>query len=188
MRWGRTCPQRIPPPPPPTSVPITHRWNPSPTEQLGLGHAQIIPSGAAEDLPKSLSPFEYVVETAKKKAMQVYRQEIDSAAGEPALIIAADTVVVSHRGAIVEKPRSEKEHVAMLRMLRDGPSHKVYTAVVAMAPLESAVSPGYALETAVDETVVYFDNAGASVFFFFFLGREFSRWTSLGDGTRAHGR
>ncbi|KAI9750078.1 MAG: hypothetical protein M1815_002039 [Lichina confinis] len=124
---------------------------------LGLGHAQIIPSGADENLSKSLPPFEYVLETAKKKAMTVYRQEIDSRAGEPALVIAADTVVVSHMGAIMEKPRSDKDHLGMLRVLRDGLSHKVYTAVVGMAPLESAVSPGYALETGVDETIVHFD-------------------------------
>ena len=92
--------------------------------------------------------------------MTVYRQEINNETlGEPALIIAADTVVVSHLGTIVEKPRSEKEHVGMLRALRDGPSHKVYTAVAVMAPLESAIAPGYALETSVEETLVVFDGS-----------------------------
>ncbi|KAI9793993.1 MAG: hypothetical protein M1816_006618 [Peltula sp. TS41687] len=90
--------------------------------------------------------------------MTVYRQEIDNATlGEPALLIAADTVVVSHAGAIMEKPRSEQDHLAMLRTLRNGPDHKVYTAVAVMAPLESAVTPGYALETSVEETLVVFD-------------------------------
>jgi septum formation protein len=47
----------------------------------------------------------------------------------------------------------------MLKLLRDQSNgwHKVYTAVVAMAPLESAVDPGYAMETHVEETAVKFD-------------------------------
>lgn len=67
--------------------------------------------------------------------MNVYRAEIDSPKGEPGLIIAADTVVVSVLGEILEKPRNEKEHYAVLRGLRDAGWHKVYTAVVCMAPL-----------------------------------------------------
>lgn len=51
--------------------------------------------------------------------------------------------------------------MAMLKQLRDGNNgwHKVYTAVVCMAPLESAVDPGYALEMHVEETAVKFDGA-----------------------------
>jgi septum formation protein len=48
----------------------------------------------------------------------------------------------------------------MLTILRNWPTHKVYTAVVVMAPLESAVAPGYAMETSVEETVVTFDKMG----------------------------
>ncbi|KAK8211395.1 hypothetical protein M8818_003362 [Zalaria obscura] len=125
--------------------------------QIGLTDLEIIPSTAPEDLSHSLAPFEYVLQTAEQKAMNVYRAEIDSPKGEPALIIAADTVVVSTTGQILEKPRSEKEHYAVLRSLRDLGWHKVYTAVVAMSPLESAVDPGYAMETHVEETSVRFD-------------------------------
>ena len=90
--------------------------------------------------------------------MTVYRQEIDNEEkGEPALIIAADTVVVSGPGEILEKPRSEADHVRMLRVLRDTGAHKVYTAVTVMAPLESARDPGYVLEHKVIETKVWFD-------------------------------
>ncbi|TKA53263.1 hypothetical protein B0A49_11278, partial [Cryomyces minteri] len=60
---------------------------------------------------------------------------------------------------ILEKPRSEKEHIATLKGLRDSGWHKVYTAVACMAPLESARDPGYALETHVEETAVKFDPA-----------------------------
>ncbi|GAB7356053.1 hypothetical protein MBLNU459_g6670t1 [Dothideomycetes sp. NU459] len=125
--------------------------------QIGLTNLEVIPSTAPEDLSKDLAPFEYVLQTAEQKAMNVYRAEIDSAKGEPSLIIAADTVVVSTLGEILEKPRSEKDHFAVLKKLRNEKWHKVYTAVVCMAPLENAVDPGYALETHVEETAVKFD-------------------------------
>jgi septum formation protein len=62
----------------------------------------------------------------------------------------------------LEKPRSAKEHVDILKMLRDSGTHKVFTAVACMAPLESLRDPGYALETQVEETSVRFDPNGTS--------------------------
>ena len=89
--------------------------------------------------------------------MHVYSSEINNTEhGEPAIILAADTVVVSNMGHILEKPRSEADHIAMLKMLRGSGHHRVYTAVVAMAPLRSARDPGYAMESAVEETTVRF--------------------------------
>ncbi|KAI4171358.1 MAG: hypothetical protein LQ343_004314 [Gyalolechia ehrenbergii] len=124
--------------------------------QIGLSELYIIPSTVPEAFPKTLSPFEYVLQTATQKAMTVYKAQINSPDGEPALVIAADTVVVSPRGQILEKPRSEADHIAMLKGLRDSVSHKVYTAVVVMAPLSSARDPGYAVESTVEETTVKF--------------------------------
>ncbi|KAJ5649039.1 dTTP/UTP pyrophosphatase [Penicillium longicatenatum] len=126
---------------------------------LGLPNIEILPSNAEEDLPKSLGPVEYVLATATKKAQAVYSQEIDNEVkGEPALIIAADTIVVDvTTESILEKPRSEAHHFSMLRALRDARDHKVYTAIVAMAPLASARQPGYAMEIVVEETNVRFD-------------------------------
>ncbi|KAI9682311.1 MAG: hypothetical protein M1817_000365 [Caeruleum heppii] len=125
--------------------------------QIGLANVQVVPSTVPEDLPKTLSPFEYVLQTATQKVMTVYKQEVENESqGEPSLVLAADTIVVSHLGDILEKPRSEKDHIAMLKLLRSGPAHKVYTAVAVMAPLETAVAPGYALETMVEETMVRF--------------------------------
>jgi predicted house-cleaning NTP pyrophosphatase (Maf/HAM1 superfamily) len=92
--------------------------------------------------------------------MDVYQSEVDSDKGEPALVIAADTIVVSRNGEILEKPRSEADHIMMLKMLRDTDIHKVYTAVALMKPMESAKDPGYELETCVEETTVKFDEAG----------------------------
>ena len=118
-------------------------------------------STAPEDKSKSLAPFEYVLETASQKALNVYEATVDSKEGDPALVIAADTVVSTHMGQILEKPRNEKDHVATLKMLRDGNGgwHKVYTAVVCIAPLESAADPGYAMESHVEETAVKFDDS-----------------------------
>ncbi|KAF2139987.1 uncharacterized protein K452DRAFT_274616 [Aplosporella prunicola CBS 121167] len=126
--------------------------------QIGLTNVEVVPSTFAEDLSKAMTPFEYVLDTASQKAMAVYEREINNEEkGEPALIIAADTIVVGFFGEILEKPRNEKEHIDMLKSLRDNGEHKVFTAVVCMAPLESARDPGYAMQTHVEETVVKFD-------------------------------
>lgn len=128
--------------------------------QIGLTNLEVIPSNFEENLPKDDSPFEYVLATATGKALAVYEQEVDNVEkGEPGIIIAADTVVVSAMGEILEKPRSEAHHIAMLKGLRDTGPHRVYTAVVCMTPLESARDPGYAIERAWEETVVKFDTS-----------------------------
>jgi len=83
--------------------------------------------------------------------------------GEPAIVIAADTIIVSHDGLILEKPRSEAAHLTMLKMLRDQGAHKVMTAMAVMRPLETAVAPGYRMETHVEETTVVFDKQGQHI-------------------------
>lgn len=147
---------------------------------LGLPNLEIIPCTEPEDFPKSMGPIDYVLATATRKAQSIYRQEVGNAAkGEPGLILAADTIVVDPMhgddldmfaggrgglraglggGSILEKPRSEAHHVAMLKALRDAGKHTVYTAIVAMVPLASARMPGYAIESHVEETSVYFDS------------------------------
>ncbi|KAL4941369.1 hypothetical protein BDV06DRAFT_212722 [Aspergillus oleicola] len=164
-------PKRLPPPPPfPHPLLQTLRTkrvilaSQSPRRRqiiayLGLPHIEIIPSNFAEDLPHTVQPFEYVLATATQKAQDVYAREIlNEEKGEPALILAADTIVAdTATGSILEKPRSEAHHIAMLKQLRDAGEHKVYTAIVGMAPLNSARDPGYAIETAIEETTVRFD-------------------------------
>ncbi|KAI7210955.1 maf-like protein [Hortaea werneckii] len=130
--------------------------------QIGLTDLDIVPCTLPENQDKSLAPFEYVLLTAETKARNIYQSEIDSSSkGEPRLVLAADTVVSTHLGQILEKPRNERDHMTMLKTLRDLNNgwHKVFTAVVAMAPLESAVDPGYAMETHVEETAVKFDGS-----------------------------
>lgn len=71
-------------------------------------------------------------------------------------MLAADTVIVSAAGRILEKPRNEADHLAMLKHLRDTRVHKVLTAVVALAPKADASHPGYELASHVEETRVFF--------------------------------
>lgn len=133
--------------------------------QIGLTKIDVCPSKFAENLDHSLGALNYVLETASAKAHDVYKSEINNRErGEPAIVIAADTIVVSHAGRILEKPKSEADHIATLKMLRDEGAHKVMTAVAVMKPLESAVDPGYAMETHVEETTVMFDPTGTSSF------------------------
>lgn len=75
---------------------------------------------------------------------------------DPDLVIAADTVIATKDGQILEKPRSEADHIRMLKHLRDQRMHKVLTAIVVLAPREDARHPGYSLETYTEETKVYF--------------------------------
>ena len=134
-------------------------------DQVGLTKIDVCPSKFAESLDHSLGALNYVLETASAKAHDVYRTEINNTEkGEPAIVIAADTIIVSHSGRILEKPRSEADHLSMLKMLRDQGEHKVMTAVAVMRPLESAVEPGYAMETHVEETTVKFDPTGTCSF------------------------
>ncbi|KAG0651722.1 Maf [Hyphodiscus hymeniophilus] len=129
---------------------------------LGLNF-EILPSTKPENLSKeNLGPFEYVLQTALQKALDVYettltQNPVSVSAPDPSLVIGADTVVVTASGLILEKPRSQADHIRMLKMLRDQKVHKVFTAVVVIAPREDARSPGYNTETAVEETKVVFD-------------------------------
>ncbi|RYP13735.1 hypothetical protein DL765_006751 [Monosporascus sp. GIB2] len=80
--------------------------------------------------------------------------------GDPDLVIAADTVVVTRDGQVLEKPTSEAAHVRMLRHLRDTRVHRVLTAVCAVAPRADASHPGYEMRTHVEETRVWFAREG----------------------------
>lgn len=121
---------------------------------------EIIPSLKPENLSKTgLGPFEYVLATATQKCLDIYETALKNSIAsipEPALVISADTVVVSPSGLILEKPKSQADHLSMLKILRNQKVHKVYTAVVALAPREDARFPGYNIETTVEETKVVF--------------------------------
>jgi MAF protein len=124
---------------------------------------EILPSTKPENLSKEdLGPFEYVLQTCIQKCLSVYEHTLTNSLKsipDPSLVIAADTVAVTSAGRILEKPRSENDHINMLKMLRDQGTHKSYTAVAVLAPRQDARDPGYNLETTVEETKVVFDAA-----------------------------
>ncbi|KAI0474829.1 inosine triphosphate pyrophosphatase-like protein [Xylaria cf. heliscus] len=153
--------------------------------QLGLPNIEVIPSTKPENLPKDqMGAFEYVSATAQQKALEVYQLVIkqvedateavekarengetgdatDNGNGvsipkDPDLVIAADTVIVTRDGAILEKPSSEQAHKRMLRHLRDTRTHRVLTAICCVAPKADASFPGYAISSHIEETRVTF--------------------------------
>lgn len=131
--------------------------------QLGLTNLEILPSTQPEDLDKSThTPEEYVAATARRKCLDVYQAALASASDEekdPALVIAADTVIATRSGLVLEKPRSEADHVRMLRLLRDSRVHRVLTAVSVLAPKADASHPGYEMASHTEETSVVFAQA-----------------------------
>ncbi|KAK9479718.1 Maf-like protein [Lipomyces japonicus] len=155
--------------------------------QLGLRDFEVIKSGFAENLDKTaMSPYEYVINTATQKALEVYKKEIE-AEKEPALIIAADTVIVS-RNQVIEKPHSSAEHFRMLQSLRDEEfPHKVFTAVAVIAPMEEPVHPGYRLETHIEETRVYFSKDVSDEFLTTYVASGEARDSAGGYSIQANG-
>ncbi|KAK4132555.1 class II aaRS and biotin synthetase [Trichocladium antarcticum] len=138
--------------------------------QLGLPNLEVLPSTEPEDLDKKThTPEEYVAATAHRKCLAVYqtalaRQSAAAAAGkpaaeDPAVVIAADTVIATRTGQILEKPRSEADHARMLRHLRDTEQHRVLTAVCVLAPKADATHPGYEMAAHVEDTRVFFARA-----------------------------
>ncbi|KXJ91555.1 hypothetical protein Micbo1qcDRAFT_147702 [Microdochium bolleyi] len=153
--------------------------------QLGIPNIEVLPSTKPENLSKTeLGPYEYVASTAQQKALDVYQLAVEKAgeaalagaaakpegyeavgagaqnsrnpAKEPDLVIAADTIIVSREGRILEKPPSEAAHIRMLQHLRDTRVHRCLTAVCAVAPKADASHPGYEMRTHVEETKVFF--------------------------------
>lgn len=124
--------------------------------EIKIKSVEVVGSGFPENLDKDLfAPFEYVVQTAIRKAIDVYQSEVDADV-PPSLVLAADTVVVN-QGIILEKPTDPQHQIAMLKQLRDAPHpHRVFTGVIAIVPLEKPIAPGYAMESYLGETTVTF--------------------------------
>jgi len=148
-------------------------------QQLGFKDVHVMPSHFGEDLVKDdCAPFEYPIKTATRKALDVYKSELNADVS-PDLLVAADTVIELN-GIIMEKPRDFVHHVAMLKQLRDnnGPHH-VFTGVVAIVPFEKPVLPGYALDTALGVSKVRFRKDISD--------DELMKYVHLGEGTDAAG-
>lgn len=124
--------------------------------QVGITDLEIQPSTKPENLSKdAIGPYEYVSATARQKCLDVYCKSIEQGK-EPEVVIAADTVIVTREGRILEKPPNEQAHIRMLKHLRDSRFHKVLTAVWVMAPTAEATHPGYEIASHIEETKVFF--------------------------------
>ncbi|KAM3934287.1 putative bifunctional dTTP/UTP pyrophosphatase/methyltransferase protein isoform 1-T2 [Leptodactylus fuscus] len=90
---------------------------------------EVVPSWFKETLDKSLfsSPYEYAVETAKQKALEVARRMHVKHLKTPDIVIGADTIVTLE-DAILEKPFDKQDAYNMLSRL-SGKEHSVFTGV-----------------------------------------------------------
>ncbi|XP_076857689.1 putative bifunctional dTTP/UTP pyrophosphatase/methyltransferase protein isoform X1 [Brachyhypopomus gauderio] len=90
---------------------------------------EVVPSWFKETLDKTLfkAPYEYAVETAKQKAMEVAQRMPFKHRKTPDIVIGADTVVTVD-GLILEKPTDKQDAYQMLSRL-SGKEHSVFTGV-----------------------------------------------------------
>uniref|UniRef100_A0AAR2JVV6 Acetylserotonin O-methyltransferase-like n=1 Tax=Pygocentrus nattereri TaxID=42514 RepID=A0AAR2JVV6_PYGNA len=90
---------------------------------------EVVPSWFKETLDKTLfkMPYEYAVETAKQKALEVAQRMPFKHLKTPDIVIGADTVVTVD-GLILEKPVDKQDAYHMLSRL-SGKEHSVYTGV-----------------------------------------------------------
>ncbi|KAJ3842878.1 inosine triphosphate pyrophosphatase-like protein [Lentinula raphanica] len=138
---------------------------------IGLA-PDIIPSTFEEDLsPSSFADIhEYPVATASHKAVEVYERLLaEDPDNAPDLVIAADTVVLTHAQPstsqtdytllpsigqeLLEKPKDKKDNLRMLMDL-NGQVCEVVTGVTIAYPILTA--PGYALRSIDERSLVYF--------------------------------
>ncbi|KAM3862294.1 putative bifunctional dTTP/UTP pyrophosphatase/methyltransferase protein [Diretmus argenteus] len=90
---------------------------------------EVVPSWFKETLDKRLfkAPYEYAVETAKQKALEVAKRMPFKHLKTPDIVIGADTIVTVD-GLILEKPVDKNDAYRMLSRL-SGKEHSVFTAV-----------------------------------------------------------
>ncbi|XP_005997259.1 probable bifunctional dTTP/UTP pyrophosphatase/methyltransferase protein [Latimeria chalumnae] len=90
---------------------------------------EVVPSWFKETLEKSsfAVPFEYAIETAKQKALEVARRMQVKHFKTPDIVIGADTIVTVE-GEILEKPCDKQDAYRMLSRL-NGKEHSVFTGV-----------------------------------------------------------
>lgn len=90
--------------------------------QLGLGFEVIKP-----DIDESRRADEHVVEYAERLSREKAAAVMSSLDDSPCIVIAADTIVIDHEGALLGKPADAADARYMLRHLR-ARAHHVVTA------------------------------------------------------------
>ncbi|XP_027289964.1 probable bifunctional dTTP/UTP pyrophosphatase/methyltransferase protein [Cricetulus griseus] len=115
----------------------------------------VVPSHFLESLPKSSfpAPPDYVLETAKQKALEV-ASRLRGDPRPPDVVIGADTVVVLD-GRILEKPKDKDDAIAMLRSL-SGHQHSIITGVAVVRPRRGPASSDPEVTLFHEETRVTF--------------------------------
>uniref|UniRef100_A0A493T3L0 Acetylserotonin O-methyltransferase like n=1 Tax=Anas platyrhynchos platyrhynchos TaxID=8840 RepID=A0A493T3L0_ANAPP len=119
---------------------------------------EVVPSWFKETLEKSsfAAPYEYAVETAKQKALEVANRMHVKHLRTPDIVIGADTIV-SVDEQILEKPVDKQDAYRMLSRL-SGKEHSVFTGVAII----HCSSKGNQLETEItdfyEETKVKFSD------------------------------
>ncbi|XP_030641764.1 putative bifunctional dTTP/UTP pyrophosphatase/methyltransferase protein [Chanos chanos] len=90
---------------------------------------EVVPSWFKETLDKSSfkAPYEYAIETAKQKALEVAHRMPFKHLKTPDIVIGADTIVTVD-GLILEKPVDKQDAYQMLSRL-SGKEHSVFTGV-----------------------------------------------------------
>lgn len=128
-------------------------------ENLGLKF-EVIVSNFAENIDKSqcISPADYVLKTARMKAVDV-KTLLSSSSRSPDLIVSADTIVVQGNN-ILEKPSNAESAKAMLRQL-SGTEHSVLTSVTIACSgntfqFQDCLPNEYVYHSFVEETKVRF--------------------------------
>ena len=97
---------------------------------------EVLPASVCEDLHPGESPIGYVLRLAREKAeaaAALFAAGSAHNAGDPPLILGADTTVVAPNGEILAKPENDADAARMLRLLA-GATHKVITGVALHAP------------------------------------------------------
>lgn len=94
---------------------------------------EVVPSMFEENLDKVSfdKPYDYVQETAYRKALEVFKR-LQKETRQPDLVIGADTVVTMDN-IIFEKPQDE-EHAFQMLSRFSGRCHTVYTGVTLIKP------------------------------------------------------
>lgn len=118
---------------------------------------EVVPSWFKETLDKSLfkNPYDYAVETAKQKALEVARRMPFKHLKSPDIVIGADTVVTVD-GLILEKPTDKQDAYRMLSRL-SGKEHSVFTGVaIVLCHDKSGSDTDYKMVDFYEETKVKF--------------------------------
>ncbi len=115
-------------------------------------HASAVP----EDLRPAEDPIGFATRLAKEKAQAVFAElaTLDSA-GDPLLVLGADTIVISPAKEILGKPKDANDAARMLRAL-SGVTHSVVTgvAVASRSGIEVASELTYVTMTTISEVEI----------------------------------